>query len=100
MVLLRHTVRRPDGHLFVSYDAEGNATEGETLKCPHCEMHTPFSPGSGRQRSWCFNCQANTCHKRQCIEHCTPFERVLEAYEGSQRAKRGIDAAIRRAWGL
>lgn len=62
-----------------------------TLQCPHCNAHFVSMAGSGIKRSWCPNCNAVTCGKKECVERCEPWERRMEAIERkATQALRGL----------
>lgn len=59
--------------------------ERDAYRCCHCQTLVIVKPGSGKQRSWCFNCGASTCGSKNCVLRCIPFEARLEAAEGTRR---------------
>ena len=60
----------------------GQASEGETLMCMHCQNHWRIRPGSGMERGWCSNCNGPTCGWQQCETTCVHFEKAIEIMEG------------------
>ena len=84
-------LRRPSGYIFMAEDCgyseavrqrESHWREvGMTLQCPHCGGHFISVRGSGNLRAFCRRCMAPLCDKRECIEHCIPFEKKLGLYE-------------------
>lgn len=60
--------------------------------CPHCGAHFLSVRGSGHRRSYCGNCNAITCGKRECVERCVPLEKQLEEIErnASREARLGV----------
>lgn len=74
----RLTTLRPNGWLFV-IDGDGLAREIESVQCCHCGGHFLLTPGSGRVRGFCMNCQGPVCGP-QC-ERCLPTEKLLECLE-------------------
>ena len=77
------------GHINYGYAAitspDKPAVERNSYLCCHCQRMVIVKPGSGRVRSWCYNCGAGTCGARECVERCIPFEAKLEAMEGRRR---------------
>lgn len=96
---MQYTVRHPLGNTRM-VDGDGLVTERDTVMCVHCQMHWQVQPGSGRERGFCLRCMGPTCGKEVCEAGCTPWERLIEAMEGSRVARAKIDDAIAHAWRL
>jgi hypothetical protein len=62
----------------------GGTQVASTLKCPHCGAHFTRNPGSGKLKSWCLKCNAETCGKWACMLECIPEEARLEYVEGTK----------------
>jgi hypothetical protein len=73
----------------------GEIEEHDTFTCPHCNGVCIIHPGSGKQRGYCFLCNAATCGKKQCNNGCSPFMKKIEAMENRYRLhkvmERGYD---------
>lgn len=81
--VLERSVRRPAG--YVETTGPLGSVGGETLMCVHCQRHWVVQPGSGMKRGFCFNCNGPTCGKKNCEEHCVPFEKAIEQIEAQGR---------------
>lgn len=68
--------RKPSGHIII----EGQVI-ADTKQCCHCNRHFLSVKGSGERRGFCTHCMAVTCGSEKC-DICTPFEAVLETWEG------------------
>jgi len=77
---VEHGARRPDGHI-IRYTDGGRELYSDTKQCPHCGGHFEIRTGSGKLRSWCGNCAAVTCGKKECVENCVPTERWMAQVE-------------------
>lgn len=69
--------------IFTPHDSD-KVVEQHTVTCCHCNHIFYVRPGSGKERGWCFMCNASTCGDRRCdaaLNGCAPFEKKLEAYE-------------------
>lgn len=64
--------------------------EGETVQCRHCGSHFPISPGSGKIRGFCFNCNGPICGP-DCQE-CIPYEKRLDM-EDSGKSPTAVSVA-------
>lgn len=86
---MEHSARRPHGHVEVFQEFGGNVVR-DTSQCPHCGGHFIIQPGSGKLRSWCYNCAAVTCGQQGCVQRCFPQEKMLERIEKqAAKASRG-----------
>lgn len=78
--------RRPHGTIFI-----GDKQVGHSMQCPHCNAHFLSRKGSGAHRSWCNNCAAVTCGKKECVEKCAPWEKQMcEIERRATQALRGL----------
>lgn len=70
-----------DQGLFVVSDpgADKPLLEQRTVQCVHCGGHYHPSPGSGRVRGFCANCNGPVCGPG--CAACVPLEQLLENYE-------------------
>lgn len=82
-----HTARRPHGFV-TTFDPDGGTQDLDTQQCPHCGGHFAVQPGSGKLRSWCYNCAAVTCGQKGCVQRCVPAEKMLEQIE--KRANKAL----------
>ena len=78
------------GYLTIT-QPEGPVVERDTYLCCHCSRMVVVTPGSGKQRSWCFLCNRGTCGGSACAKGCLPFEARLEAMEGTRRFYKKMD---------
>ena len=58
---------------------DGPETRQPTLQCVHCGCHWVASPGSGRVRGYCMNCNGPVCGPG--CSKCVPMEQMLENIE-------------------
>ena len=71
---------RDDGLMIYSDPgADKPLLEVKTLMCCHCGQHFPFSPGSGKIRGFCMNCNGPICGPG-CAK-CVPVEQYIENIE-------------------
>lgn len=76
---------------FSITDPDKPQIERDAYLCCHCQALVTIKPGSGKQRSWCFRCGANTCGATPCVSRCIPFEAKIEAQEGRRRFWKQLD---------
>lgn len=65
--------------IYIDPGADKPILEVATLQCVHCGCHWQASPGSGRIRGFCMNCNGPVCGPR-CAE-CVPIDLQLENME-------------------
>ena len=76
--------------------ADRPLSEIGTAQCQHCGAHFPITPGSGRVRGWCMNCNGPVCGPG-CAE-CVPTDLYLSNIEAGRPANfRPIVASV-PAW--
>ncbi len=76
--MFKHSSLRPKGHIWIYGD--GPTLEYDTFMCVHCQRHQKVTPGSGRKRGWCSNCNGPTCGKKNC-DTCIHWEKKLDLSE-------------------
>ena len=82
--------------VFLPNDSD-KVVEQHTVTCCHCNHVFYVRPGSGKERGWCFMCNAPTCGDQRCnaaLNGCTPFEKKLEAYEWRNRFKAQLGTVL------
>ena len=95
MHLLKRIDRRALGEFIIVSPGELD-DGGQTMMCPHCQMHFVVEPGSGHARGWCYKCSGVTCGKEACEGGCNPWERQIEQIEKHDRLLRQIAEALMR----
>ena len=84
MVMLKSTLRKPDGQIFITQPGMPTI-ERDTFQCRHCQKICIVRKGSHTQRGYCFMCYGPTCGRKMCSEGCTPWEAKMEAREGRRQ---------------
>ena len=81
---------KPMGYVSITSPDEPQV-ERDAYLCCHCQRMVVVVPGSGKQRSWCFRCNAGTCGGKTCSSRCIPWEAKLEAMEGTRKFYKNMD---------
>jgi hypothetical protein len=75
-ILFNPSKKRADGGIVVN-----GKQVASTQQCVHCGSHEVIIPGSKRKRGLCRICKGFVCGRKECMEHCVPFERKLDYSE-------------------
>ena len=79
--------------LFTPEDSD-KVVEQHTITCCHGAHVFIIRPGSGKERGWCFMCNASTCGRKECdsaLNGCIPFEKKIEAKERRARLQAALE---------
>jgi len=65
---------------------DGKMIERDTIQCVHCGGHWVVEPGSKQVRGYCTKCDGPLCGQKHCLEHCIPFEKMIDTIERKSRS--------------
>lgn len=73
---------RKDGGLLEVFGSDGGMKAFKTVPCVHCGGQFVPTPGSGKIRGFCHNCDGFVCGPA-CMQ-CVPVEQYLENLEAGR----------------
>ena len=78
-----HRELHPHGYAIWQDRESDKRVELDALQCCHCGCQFWVTPGSGKRRGWCHNCNQVTCGSEAC-DNCIHWRKKLELIEAGK----------------